>query len=173
LSQTAGTEAATTGTGGATSQTSTDTGAATATDTGTDAGKQAEIDWKAKARDWEKRAKANAEAATKLAQLEESQKTEAQKLADRAAQAEKERDEARLDALRMKVGASKKLPADVIDLLKGDTEEELSAHADRLAEHFKASVRPSGSADQGARGVAPTAGPAQEFADFLKNQLRQ
>lgn len=124
-------------------------------------------------RKWEQRAKENKSAAEKLAALEESQKTEAQKLADRAAAAEKERDEARLEALRVKVGAAKKLPADVVDLLKGDTEEELSAHADRLAEHFKQSVRPSGSVDQGARGTAAPAAPAQEFADFLHKQLNQ
>lgn len=132
-----------------------------------------ETDWKAEARKHEARAKENAAAAAKLAALEEAQKTAEQKLTDRVTAAEKERDEARLDALRAKVGAAKKLPVDVVDLLKGDTEEELAAHADRLAEHFKASVRPSGPADQGPRGTAPTAGPAQEFADFLKTQLRQ
>jgi hypothetical protein len=164
VTQTAGTETATTATAGAT-----DTDAATASDTTGDT-KPAEVDWKAKAREWEKRAKANADAASKLAQLEESQKTEAQKLADRATQAEKERDEARLEALRVKVGAAKKLPPAVVDLLKGDTEEELTAHADQLAEHFKQSVRPSGSADQGTRGSAPSADPRQAMADFLQQQ---
>lgn len=132
-----------------------------------------EIDWKAEARKHEARAKENAAAAAKLAALEEAQKTAEQKLTDRLTAAEKERDEARLEALRVKVGAAKKLPAEVVDLLKGDTEEELAAHADRLAEHFKASVRPSGSADQGPRGSAPTATPAQEFADFINRQMGQ
>ena len=132
-----------------------------------------ETDWKAMARKWEQQAKENKAAADELAALKESQKSEEQKLADRAAAAEKERDEARLEALRMKVGAAKKLPADVIELLKGSTEEELSAHADRLAEHFKASVRPSGSVDQGPRGNAPARTPAQEFADFIQQQTRQ
>lgn len=130
-----------------------------------------ETDWKAEARKHEQRAKDNAAKAKQYDELLESQKTEAQKLADRAAQAEKERDEARLEALRTKVGMSKKLPADVIDLLKGDTEEELAAHADRLAEHFKASVRPGGSVDQGQRGTSPAATPRDEFAAFLKQQL--
>ena len=133
---------------------------------------QTETDWKAMSRKWEQQAKENKAAAEELAALKESQKSEAQKLADRAAAAEKERDEARLEALRMKVGAAKKLPADVIELLKGSTEEELSAHADRLAEHFKASVRPSGSVDQGPRGNAPARTPAQEFADFIQQQAR-
>lgn len=163
VTQTAGTETATAATDAATS---TDTAAATEADN-SEQGKAPEIDWKAKSREWERKAKANADAAAKLAQLEESQKTEAQKLADRAAQAEKERDEARLEALRVKVGAAKKLPADVVDLLKGDTEEELVAHADRLAEHFKQSVRPSGSVDQGQRGGAPKSTPQQDFVDFI------
>lgn len=132
-----------------------------------------ETDWKAEARKHEARAKENAAAAAKLAALEEAQKTAEQKLTDRVTAAEKERDEARLDALRAKVGAAKKLPAEVVDLLKGDTEEELTTHADRLAEHFKASVRPSGSADQGPRGSAPAPTPAQEFADFINRQMGQ
>lgn len=130
-----------------------------------------EPDWKAEARKHEQRAKENAAKAKQYDELLESQKTEAQKLSDRAAQAEKERDEARLEALRVKVGASKRLPPDVIDLLKGDTEEELAAHADRLAEHFKASVRPSGSVDQGPRGGAPAATPRDQFAEFLTKQM--
>ena len=77
----------------------------------------------------------------------------------------------RLVAGKVKAGASKRLPADVGDLLKGETEDELAAHADRLAEHFKASVRPSGSADQGPRGTAPAATPKDEFAAFLKKQM--
>jgi hypothetical protein len=132
-----------------------------------------EIDWKAEARKHEQRAKENAAKAKQFDELLESQKSEAQKLADRAAQAEAERDAAKLEALRVKVGAAKKLPADVVDLLKGDTEEELAAHADRLAEHFKASVRPSGPADQGPRGTAPAATPRDEFAAFVKQQMGQ
>jgi hypothetical protein len=132
-----------------------------------------ETDWKAEARKHEQRAKENAAAAAELAALKESQKTEAQKLADRVAAAEKERDDARLEALKVKVGAAKKLPADVVELLRGDTEDELAAHADRLAEHFKQSVRPSGSVDQGARGTAPTADPREAMAAFVTDHLRQ
>ena len=46
--------------------------------------------WKEKAREQEKRAKANAAAATQLAAIEESNKSEAQKAADRIAKAEAE-----------------------------------------------------------------------------------
>jgi hypothetical protein len=157
----------------ATSATEATTEHPTTTETETEKPTETVDFWKQKAREQEKRAKANADAAKRLTELEESQKTEAQRLSDRVAAAEKERDDARLEALRVKVGAAKKLPADVVDLLKGDTEDELAAHADRLAEHFKQSVRPSGSADQGSRGSAPTASPAQEFADFINRQMNQ
>jgi hypothetical protein len=124
-------------------------------------------------RKWERYAKENKLAADKLAALEESQKSEAQKLADRAAQAERERDAAKLEALRVKVGAARKLPADVVDLLKGDTEEELAAHADRLSELFKKDVRPAGSVDQGVRGGAPAQNPRDAFADVIHKALGQ
>lgn len=48
------------------------------------------VDWKAKAREWEKRAKANSTAAEKLQKIEDAQKTETQKAADAKAAAEAE-----------------------------------------------------------------------------------
>ena len=66
-------------------------------------------DWVAEARKWEKRAKdnsaaakQNAAAAKRLAELEDANKTETQRLSDRATKAEEERDAltAQLDALR-------------------------------------------------------------------------
>ena len=66
-------------------------------------------DWVAEARKWEKRAKdnsaaakQNAAAAKRLAELEDANKTETQRLSDRAVKAEQERDAlaAQLDALR-------------------------------------------------------------------------
>lgn len=168
MTQAAGNESATTATDAATT-----TDAATASDTAIDAGKQADIDWKAKSREWERKAKANSDAAARLALLEESQKTEAQKLADRAAQAEKERDEARLEAIRLEVAQSKGLTAGQARRLMGSTREELEADAAQFVADLKERARPSGSADQGPRGTAPTADPAQAFADFLHNQTRQ
>lgn len=49
-----------------------------------------EIDWKAKAREWEKRAKDNKAAADELAQMKESSKTEAERQAERITKAEAE-----------------------------------------------------------------------------------
>ena len=88
-----------------------------------------EVDWKAKSREWEKRAKENKAAADKLAELEEAQKTEQQKLAERLAEAERKAAEAELKAARSEVAREKGVPA---ELLVGSTAEELAEYADKL-----------------------------------------
>lgn len=132
-----------------------------------------EVDWKAEARKHEQRAKENAAKAKQFDELLESQKTEAQKLADRAAAAEKERDEARLEAVKFEVAQSKGLTAGQTKRLVGATREELEADAEQLLADLKQANRPGGPADQGQRGTAPTADPRQAMAAFLQqNGLR-
>jgi len=67
--------------------------------------------------------------AAKFAEFEESQKTEAQKTADRLAAAEKRAAELEAKAARAEVAAAKGVPA---SLLTGNTVEELEASADAL-----------------------------------------
>jgi len=62
-----------------------------------------EVDWKAKAREWEQRAKSNKAAADRLAELEEANKTEAQKVAERLAEAEAKAQAAEQRALRFEI----------------------------------------------------------------------
>ena len=62
-------------------------------------------DWKAEARKWEQRAKANTDAADKLQALEDAQKSEAQKQQDALAAATAERDQLRLDVMRRDAAA--------------------------------------------------------------------
>jgi hypothetical protein len=104
----------------------------TATEPTTQAPAQ-EPDWKAEARKWEARAKENKSAAEKLAEFEESQKTEAQRLADRAAAAEAERDalkaEKQVTTWKDEVAKSSGVPAAA---LSGSTLEEIQAHAEVL-----------------------------------------
>lgn len=69
--------------------------------------------------------------AKKLAEFEESQKTEAEKAATRAEAAEKRAAELELRATRAEVAADKGVPA---DLLTGSTQAELEASADALIE---------------------------------------
>jgi hypothetical protein len=92
--------------------------------------------WKALSQQNEARAKANAEAAKKLAAIEESQKTEQQKLADRLAAAEKRAADAELAALRADVASAKGIPPALAGRLLGSTREELDADADNLLKHL-------------------------------------
>ena len=103
-------------------------------------------DWKAKyeallghSRDWEKKAKANKEAAEKIAQLEK-----------RIGEKERAEERARLVA---KVAAEKGVPA---ELIAGDDEESMSAWADKLKAAMTpkpaAKVEKPGSFDRGGAG---------------------
>lgn len=115
--------------------------------------------WKQKAREQEARAKANADAATKLNQLEESTKSEAQKLAERAEVAERRVAEVEAHALRLEVAAEKGLTPGQAKRLVGSTREELEADAEELLETFKPATTDTESVvpslDLGNRGGAP------------------
>lgn len=84
-------------------------------------------------------AKANAEAAKRLAEIEESTKTEAQKQAEQFAKLQQENERLHAQMLKAQVAADKGVPA---DLLSGSTEEELAAAADRLLA-FRGAVPPA------------------------------
>lgn len=88
--------------------------------------------WKAKAREQENRAKANAQKAKDFDDFQESQKSEQQKIADRAAQAERERDEARVEGLRYKAAAKHGISEDDFDLLGVGDEEAIEKRATRI-----------------------------------------
>jgi len=79
-------------------------------------------------------AKTNAEAAAKLAKLEEDQKSETQKLADAATAAKAEADAAKADALRWRVAAKHGISDEDAELfLTGTDEATLTRQAERLA----------------------------------------
>lgn len=88
-----------------------------------------ETDWKAEARKWEDRAKANKSAAEKLAEIEEASKTADQKAAERLALAEKRAVDLEQKADRAEVAAEKGVP---IGLIHGSTRAEMEAAADAL-----------------------------------------
>lgn len=104
--------------------------------------------------------KANKEAETlrlKLKEYEDRDKTEQQKLEERAAAAEKAAAEREAALLRYRVATAKGLPAELVERLRGSTEEELAADADSLLAMLKPQ-RVTGATDQGSRGGdAPTA----------------
>lgn len=114
---------------------------------------QAEVEkWKALSRKNESAAKANAGAAKRLSDLEEAQKTEQQKLEDRATKAEKDLATQQLQSTRLHVALTKQLPAELAVRLQGETEEELAADADKLLELISAKGGGTVDLGQGARG---------------------
>lgn len=106
-------------------------------------------DWKAEAEKWkamsrkhETAARANADAARRLQEMEDRDKSDVQKLTDKIAAAEQRAAEAESRALRFAVAADKHVPADYLEFLTGDTQEELEAKADKL---LALSTTPGGS----------------------------
>jgi len=78
-----------------------------------------DTDWKAEARKWEQRAKANKDAAARLQQLEDAQKSEQEKLTEKLSATEKRAAEAELRAARLEVATSKGLPMASVKFLPG------------------------------------------------------
>lgn len=93
--------------------------------------------WKKQSREQEARAKANADAAKRLAEIEESQKTEAQKQADAIAKAQRDAEDARSEALAYKVAAAHGVTPDYFDLLGRGDEATIEARAERIGELIK------------------------------------
>jgi len=134
-----------------------------------------ETDWQAEARKWEKRAKENKSAADKLAEIEESKKTEIEKAIERAAQAEERAQELERDKARLSVIATKQIPKEYHDLVKGDSEEELLASAEKVKSLIEAAEQ-SKAAEQAqyvipSEGGAPTALPLN--GDGIEESLRK
>lgn len=136
-----------------------------------------ETDWKAQARKWEDRAKENQAAAAKLAEIEESSKSELQKTLDRAAKAEAAAAAAELKATRAEIALSKGVPA---NLLSGSTEAEIAASADALIA-FRANATPPPpppvvppASGQGKLGTPPAGQVTeQELAQMTPDQINQ
>ena len=80
--------------------------------------------WKQKAREQEKRAKENATAAQRLAEIEDAQKSEADKATERLAAAEKAADDARREATRYKIATEFKLAEEDAAVLEHVVSEE-------------------------------------------------
>jgi hypothetical protein len=118
--------------------------------------------------------KANKEAETlrlKLQQFEDAQKSESQKLAERAEQAERERDALRVESLRARIAIAKGVPPDLLEFLTASDEDELNAQADRLMARLASTeTRPKVDVDQGVR-PGPLALNGDPLLDSLKDKL--
>jgi hypothetical protein len=95
-----------------------------------------EPDWKAEARKWEKRAKDNSDAAARLKEVEDAQKTDADRQAERVAELESTAKTSTLEAARLRVALRKGLTETQAKRLVGDTEEDLETDADELLATF-------------------------------------
>lgn len=96
--------------------------------------------WRSMARKHEQTAKANSAAAAKYAEFEDSQKTEQQRLADRAEAAEQRAVAAEIRHARLVAAATHDIPLDLLDRLGGTTEDEINEAAEQLAAAFESEV---------------------------------
>ena len=87
--------------------------------------------WKGLARKHEKRAGQNADAAAKLREIEQANMSELERSKAEAAEAIRERDEARADHSRVMAAAAHNLPVEMIDDLGAGTDEEINERAER------------------------------------------
>ena len=143
----------------------------------------AEIDWKAKAREWEKRAKDNHARLSELKpkaeqfdRLEEASKSEAQRLAEAAESAKRDAESARAEAIRYKAAATHGISVDHFDLLGSGTEEEISARAEKIAALLAAQAGPAAATKPPTRPVehmrpGATPGEAESEDDVLYSKL--
>lgn len=131
--------------------------------------KQPEVDWKAKAREWEKRAKENRGAAERLAELERAQMTEQERTAARLREAEQAAEQARAEALRFRIATRYSVSDEDAELfLTGKDEDTLTRQAERLAKRVEQSPR-FGDVGQGPR---PPAASTPSMNDLIRGNLR-
>jgi len=105
---------------------------------------QAQVEhWRKQARTWETRATENADASEKLKAIEDRDKSELQKLTDRATEATQKAEaaearavQAELNVTRIRVGAEKGLTPSQAARLVGDDEDALKKDADELIASF-------------------------------------
>lgn len=114
--------------------------------------------------------------AAEFDKLEESKKTETQKLSEQLAVETAKREALERQALRFKVGVAKGLPAELIDRLQGETEEDLQADADKLLKLVtpEAPGVPRASRTQGApENGSPASGSNASINEAIRRAARR
>ena len=110
-------------------------------DTGTSKDWEAEANkWKALARKHETTARSNSDAAKRLAEIEDAQKTEQQRLQDRATAAEQRAAHLQAANARLLAATTFGIPAELIELLGDGDEEQINERARLLAERLAAAT---------------------------------
>ena len=131
-----------------------------------------ETDWKAEARKWEARAKENNSAAQKLAEIEESKKSETQKLQEQLAQFQERATAAERDRERLAVIAKHGIPEEYHDLVHGTDTDSLAASAAKVQALITANAQPQSEVSY----VIPSEGNSPSLAlnsDGIESALRK
>lgn len=128
----------------------------------------------AESRKWEARSKANAEAAKRLAELEDASKTDAEKLADATKRAEEAEAKvadyerrAERAGIVAEVAAEKGVDAEILGRMAGDTREEVEANADFVASKLSGAHMYPSVSDKGNQSAAPV---TKEQIEAIKDQ---
>lgn len=158
------------------SETSTEqpTPEAPAQEPSTEQPKVEEIDWKAKAREWEKRAKDNKSAAEKLAAIETENQTEAEKQAARLAEAEQRATALEVKATRAEVASETGIPAAILAGPEDGSPEALEAFAKLVLAYTEQTGKPRApkvDPNQGRQGSSGPKTTADSFTEFFRNNL--
>jgi chromosome segregation ATPase len=119
--------------------------------------------WKELSKKHETRSKADLEELERLKKLQDSSKSESEKVAEKLTALEKRAEEADARALRAEVAAEKGLTAAQAKRLAGGTKEELEADADELLDSFKPTGK-DGESDKGTRGSRPASRPRESLS---------
>lgn len=145
-------------------------------DTGASKDWQAEaVKWKSLARKHETTARTNSDAAKRLSEIEDAQKSEQQKLTDRASAAEQRLASMQAQNARLMAAAVHGIPAELVELLGDGTDEQINERAELLAAKLAvAAPAPAAPALQPSRpveslkpGAAPAA-PATSPDDWIR-----
>lgn len=102
-------------------------------------GDQDTTDWKSEARKWEQRAKANASAADELTKLKEAEKTELQRLHERAEQAESRLAQSEVQNMHARLAAEFGVP---VEAIHGDDEDTARQSAQKVVEWASSTFQP-------------------------------
>jgi hypothetical protein len=133
---------------------------------------QESTDWKTEARKWEARAKENSSAAQKLAEIEESKKSETQKLQEQLTALQERAAAAERDRERLAVIAKHGIPEEYHDLVHGSDAESLAASAAKV----QALITANAPAQSEAQFVIPSEGGSPSLAlngDGIESALRK
>ncbi|MBD1541028.1 DUF4355 domain-containing protein [Arthrobacter sp. IA7] len=132
-----------------------------------------ETDWKVEARKWEARAKENNRAAEELRKIEDSKKSEIERIQERATTAEQRAAQLEQERTRLSVIAAEGIPADYHDLVVGSDEESLKASAAKVKRLIGAAATQEANS---ASYVIPSEGNSPNLAlnsDALEESLRR